>query len=330
MIKRFKDKYKVDIYPNGRNGKRIVRLFSSLDDAVSFENKVKVNAENGIYITTEKTTILDLIEKWYFYHGMNLLSGKDRRKMMVNACLKMNNPLSNRFTKQVFIKYRKSRMGVVTNNTLNHELTYFKSMFSKLIEMDLYHFHNPLLSLKGLKTNEVELSYLEDTDILKLLNCLFLSKSKKAYINTKICLSTGCRWSEAENLKLSAIRKGIVSFTKTKNKKVRYVPVSSEIEKEIIFYLKKYQNLKGSYSSFKKTFNSLNLNTPKGQLSHILRHTFASVFVMSGGNILALQKILGHSDIKMTIRYSHLSPDYLKEAVKYNPLAGLLHCSNHL
>ena len=32
---------------------------------------------------------------------------------------------------------------------------------------------------------------------------------------------------------------------------------------------------------------------------------------MQGGNILALQKILGHSDIKMTLIYAHLSPDYL-------------------
>lgn len=44
---------------------------------------------------------------------------------------------------------------------------------------------------------------------------------------------------------------------------------------------------------------------------HALRHTFASHYVMAGGNILALQKILGHSDIKMTLIYAHLAPDYL-------------------
>lgn len=32
---------------------------------------------------------------------------------------------------------------------------------------------------------------------------------------------------------------------------------------------------------------------------------------MSGGNILSLQKILGHSDIKMTLIYAHLAPDFL-------------------
>lgn len=44
---------------------------------------------------------------------------------------------------------------------------------------------------------------------------------------------------------------------------------------------------------------------------HALRHTFASHYVMAGGNILALQKILGHTDIKMTLIYAHLAPDYL-------------------
>lgn len=44
---------------------------------------------------------------------------------------------------------------------------------------------------------------------------------------------------------------------------------------------------------------------------HVLRHTFASHFIMSGGNILTLQKILGHSDVKMTLIYAHLAPDFL-------------------
>jgi integrase len=44
---------------------------------------------------------------------------------------------------------------------------------------------------------------------------------------------------------------------------------------------------------------------------HLLRHTFASHFIMSGGNLLTLQKILGHSDVKMTQIYAHLGPEFL-------------------
>lgn len=48
---------------------------------------------------------------------------------------------------------------------------------------------------------------------------------------------------------------------------------------------------------------------------HDLRHTFASHLVMAGVNIRAVQELLGHKDIKMTMRYSHLSRQHLQEAV---------------
>ncbi|GAB4591112.1 hypothetical protein ETAR_07150 [Edwardsiella tarda] len=60
-----------------------------------------------------------------------------------------------------------------------------------------------------------------------------------------------------------------------------------------------------------------------GQLTHVLRHTFSAHFMMSGGDILALQKILGHHEIKMTMRYAHLAPDHLETALRFNPLATL-------
>jgi len=41
---------------------------------------------------------------------------------------------------------------------------------------------------------------------------------------------------------------------------------------------------------------------------------------MNGGNILTLQKILGHSSLLVTTRYAHLAPNYLNEATIYNPL----------
>jgi site-specific recombinase XerC len=42
---------------------------------------------------------------------------------------------------------------------------------------------------------------------------------------------------------------------------------------------------------------------------------FASWFVMRGGSLQALQRILGHASLTMTQRYAHLSPDYLRSEV---------------
>jgi integrase len=41
---------------------------------------------------------------------------------------------------------------------------------------------------------------------------------------------------------------------------------------------------------------------------HDLRHTFASHWVLRGGDVFKLQKLLGHKEIKMTMRYAHLAP----------------------
>lgn len=62
---------------------------------------------------------------------------------------------------------------------------------------------------------------------------------------------------------------------------------------------------------------------PRGDLAHDLRHTFAAHFMMSDGDILALQKILGHHDIKVSVSYAHLDPKHLEIALRFNLLATL-------
>ncbi|MCP0863845.1 tyrosine-type recombinase/integrase, partial [Salmonella enterica subsp. enterica serovar Give] len=74
------------------------------------------------------------------------------------------------------------------------------------------------------------------------------------------------------------------------------------------------------YYAFRSALARAGIDLPAGQLTHVLRHTFASHFMMNGGNILVLQKILGHTDIKMTMRYAHFAPNHLEEALKLNPL----------
>lgn len=77
------------------------------------------------------------------------------------------------------------------------------------------------------------------------------------------------------------------------------------------------------YFQFLSVMEKTSIVIPRGQLTHVLCHTFAAHFMISGGNILTLQKILGHHDIKMTMRYAHLAPDHLETALRFNPLATL-------
>jgi len=72
-------------------------------------------------------------------------------------------------------------------------------------------------------------------------------------------------------------------------------------------------------AAFRSAYERCGFQAP-GQLTHILHHTFASHYVMGGGDILSLQRILGHSSITMTMRYAHLSPDHLESALRLSPL----------
>lgn len=49
---------------------------------------------------------------------------------------------------------------------------------------------------------------------------------------------------------------------------------------------------------------------------HVLRHTFASHMVMRGATMKAIQELLGHGSMAMTLRYAHLSPDARRDAVR--------------
>lgn len=76
-------------------------------------------------------------------------------------------------------------------------------------------------------------------------------------------------------------------------------------------------------SAFRRAVDWTGTKVTQGQCAHILQYTFASHFMMNSGNILALQKILCHSSIIMTMRYAHLAPDHLEEAITLNPMRAV-------
>ena len=75
--------------------------------------------------------------------------------------------------------------------------------------------------------------------------------------------------------------------------------------------------------SFRRALLRSGVRTVRGQASYVLRHTFASHFMMNGGNIRVLQSILGHADIKMTMKYAKFSKEHLNDAVRLNPLSKM-------
>jgi integrase len=221
----------------------------------------------------------------------------------------------------VFTDYRAQRIGNGrSEKTLNNELGYLKSVFNQLIKISEIDYPNPVEGVESIKIDERELSWLTTDQISHLMAVLKKSLNPHVRLLTEVCLSTGARWGEAESLKPRHVRDGKVSFHGTKSGRSRSIPVTAELFEKLQQHLTEFGEFSFSRSAFSRALDRSGIELPKGQAAHVLRHTFASHFVMNGGNILTLQKILGHSSLVMTMRYAHLSPDHLSDAIKFNPL----------
>ena len=277
---------------------------------------------NGILGGRDTRSLSELILVWYKSKGSYLKDGPRRKKCLLDISEWLGNPRGSELTAKKFTEYLsyKTESGI-SEKTINNHLGYMNAVYNYLADVGEIEYSNPLAKIKPIKIDERELSWLTTEQIRHLLSTIeSFSQNQHVLLLTKICLATGARWSEAEGLKLRHVRDGKLSFHGTKSGKSRSVPVAEGLFNEIQAHLEKFGEFSFSLSAFRRALDESGIELPKGQAAHVLRHTFASHFMMNGGNILTLQKILGHSSLHMTMRYAHLSQDHLKDAVSKKPL----------
>ncbi|EDR3919223.1 tyrosine-type recombinase/integrase [Salmonella enterica] len=323
------DFYTVD-RSNGKQGKRVRKKFSTKGEALAFENYTLQKIEDSPWLGDGKDTrkLSDLVHLWYERHGITLRDGEKRKSAMLWAADCMGSPLATEFSAQLFTAYRAKRLdgqfartkrvSQVSPRTMNLEHAYFLAVFNELKRLGEWAAPNPLENVRQFRVDESEMAYLTIEQIDQLLQECRDSSAKDLETIVKICLATGARWSEAESLRRAQISVGKVTFIKTKGKRNRTIPLDLELIGELP--KKNGALFTPCYYAFRNALERAGIDLPAGQLTHVLRHTFASHFMMNGGNILVLQKILGHTDIKMTMRYAHFAPNHLEEAAKLNPL----------
>jgi len=135
-------------------------------------------------------------------------------------------------------------------------------------------------------------------------------------------------------LKWSQIRNGFIYVDKTKTDEARQIPINHDLE-ESLKNIRTRQQLTSRYvfpngqGGFIRDVRTAFKSALKraGILDfhpHDLRHTFASHYLMRGGSLKGLKEVLGHKDIKMTMRYAHLSKEFVKEEIEI--LNGLTAC----
>lgn len=323
-----------DFYPvsrsDGKQGKRVRKKFATKGEALAFENYTLQKIEDAPWLgqSKDKRLLSDLINLWFERHGITLRDGEKRKSTMLWASDCMGAPLATEFTAQLFTAYRAKRLDghfartkrvtKVSPRTMNLEHAYFLAVFNELKRLGEWEAPNPLENVRQFRTEESEMAYLTGEQIDRLLKECRSSSAKDLEMIVRVCLSTGARWGEAEKLKRSQISAGKITFIKTKGKRNRTIPLDADLIAELP--KKNGALFTPCYYAFRTALEKSEIDLPAGQLTHVLRHTFASHFMMNGGNILVLQKILGHTDIKMTMRYAHFAPNHLEEALKLNPL----------
>lgn len=318
-IKSIPDGYEVDCRPQGRNGKRYRKKFKTKGEAQLYERWLIQNkgASDWLEKPREHRRLSELARLWFFHHGQTLKRGERDLHCLLLLAQELGDPKGYQVTKKLFSDYRARMLAKgLKPSTINRDHCRMSGVFSALIKVEVYRGENPIKGLTKLKIPANEMGFLSASEIKFLLDNLDGDIRKIALV----CLATGARWGEAQGLKGSNLTGGKVTFIDTKNGKNRTIPISASLFSEI-YTGKNGRLFSQCYQEFYDLLKSLNFELPKGQATHVLRHTFASHFMMNGGNILTLQKILGHATIMQTMVYAHLAPDYLSEAVKLNPVS---------
>jgi integrase/recombinase XerD len=124
-----------------------------------------------------------------------------------------------------------------------------------------------------------------------------------------------------------------------KTRQGRAVPLSLKVTKLIREYMNETKHFQSEYLFLTSTGTPLKDNTFRKKLMeygklagiekqvspHVLRHTGALMYVLAGGDVFSLQKILGHSDLTMTRRYVQMAASNVKDKHDlFSPLKNIL------
>lgn len=219
-------------------------------------------------------------------------------------------------------EFKAKRRNEVTPATVNRGLALLKVIYTKAIEWGKVE-TSPAKNVKFYRENNARLVYLEKEEIERLIEAC----AEHLRPIVILALNTGMRREEMLSLKWQDIdfKRDIVYLLNTKSGRKREVPMNSLVKETLIKVHKHpkspylFCGKDGSrYGSVKKSFlTSLKkAGIMRKFRFHDLRHTFASQLVMAGVDLNTVRELLGHRDLKMTLRYAHLSPDHKRRAVE--------------
>jgi len=316
--------------PGGGKFKRSIGKVGLVTKSVArqVENEIKKKIKLGQFdmIQADIPTLNEIKDEYLTYvRDVKKKRSWKRDEELLRPLSKLfgNKRLSDISTKDLE-DFKLIRLNEVSPATVNRSLSVLRHLFNLAKRWKKFYGDNPV-SIVGMleELNQVE-RILSAEEQSRLLD------SSIGYLRPIIttALNTGMRRGEILTLKWSDVDLDMnmitINQTNTKSKKQRKIPVSSRMRslllelklqsgiQEYVFTDIQGRAIRTIRSAFQTACRKAGLD---GLRFHDLRHTAATRMVESGANIVAISKILGHSDIKTTMRYAH-PEDSLKEALE--------------
>lgn len=287
----------------------------------------------------------------YLIEVQNVKSAEDTKELHIREYIKYLQDrgkytvTSNEETKNInFPENREDYGKKIEITTINNYIRNIK-VFYNYIYKNRYITSNPVTRIKEIKCSRKVVEFIKNDEFNRLLRIFDLSKfhEYRDYIITQLIFDTGMRLGETLLIQEKDIdyinRTILLPSENTKGKKDRYVFFSEEMLKQLRRWLKykdRYRQSeyifctnKGkplSVSNYETNFKKYGVRIGLEKIHpHMLRNNFAKRFLMQGGDIYTLSRILGHSSVKVTEEaYLDLDTNDLRTNYqRYSPLANL-------
>lgn len=207
----------------------------------------------------------------------------------------------------------------VKKETVNKELRQLKAAMNKAVDWEKIPF-NPIARLKFLKVNDSkQIHTFTKKELLKIYKA-----SDRAHW-WQLLANTGMRVSEAQHLKWDDINSKSIRILSTEEKRTksglsRSIPLFKGAEKALNAFDQSDefvypQMVRTSFSRIaKQDIQAVGLTGS----AHTYRHTFCTMLLDGGMDLPSIQKLAGHSTIKVTEKYLHPDLDGMKDKVNLN------------
>jgi integrase len=216
-------------------------------------------------------------------------------------------------------KYMSERLQKVSPSTVNREFARLRHLFNWAKDRKIIK-ENPCKGIRALKEPPGIVRYLTEEEMAKLPQ-LFDAMPQWLRPIVTVAFFTGLRRSEVLNLKWSNVnfKERVIRVTDTKTGEARAVYITPPVEDALRSITRRLDTDLIFPAVHPTSVTKAFLRTCRGVgikqfRFHDLRHNFASYLAMKGHSLRTIQQLLGHKDIRMSLRYAHLSDAHLRDA----------------